>query len=212
MFYLIVIAAANVLIVLCNALASRAGSLNEWLWYLLCSVAATAFVFALDALGAVLIRRLPERWFAPGKRSFEVSERERRLWRKLGVKRWTPLVPEWGGFTDFHKDRLASSTDAAYLARFLLESNYGVVIHLENALLGFLILLLPLSRHPGVGVPVAAVNFVLSFLPVVILRYNTPPLLRLWRRSQAKEDEKEKNPPPSTPSAPAAPRPPTRQT
>lgn len=141
-------------------------------------------VIALDGILALIIRRLlPKRWFVADKKIFQVSQREHRFYRTLYIKQWKDLIPELGGFTNFHKDKLESAEDSAYLERFLLESNFGVVIHLANAVFGFLIIFLPFCQRPGIWIPVFCVNFVLSLLPVAVLRYNTYTLARLYRRS-----------------------------
>ena len=140
---------------------------------LLWAASAAAAAFLLDAITAFLIRRLPEGWFAPLCPAFSVGEKERRILRRLGVLRWKHLVPEWGACSGFRKNELQSATEKEYLARFLLESNYGVVIHLVNAIVGGV----------TVGLPVAVINGFLSLLPVMILRYHTAPLRRLYTRA-----------------------------
>lgn len=178
MFYTAVILLANVIIVAANALAGS----NIWITLLFSSL-GTVSVIAYDGITAFIIRRLPEKWFAAGNRLFDVSRREKRLYSKIKLKKITALVPELGGFTGFHKDKLKSTDDNEYLRRFLLESNYGVVIHIVNAAGGFVIGFLPFCGGIWVWIPVAAVNFVLSMLPVFILRNNTPPLLFLYKRT-----------------------------
>ena len=134
----------------------------------------TAAVIALDGLGAFFLRRLPERWFAHG---WAATPAERRFYKRIGIRKWKDSIPELGGFSGFHKDHV--EFDADFLARFLLESRYGVVIHLENAVGGLLLLgFLPRSY----ALPIAAVNAVLSLLPVMVLRYNMATLMRLHRR------------------------------
>jgi hypothetical protein len=187
MFYLTVIFAANVIITAANFLTSGARDLSALLLCAFHSIYASAAVFVLDGVTAFLIRRFPEKLFAPGKKAFYVSKSERLFYRRLGVNRWKRFVPELGGFTGFHKDRLASSTDTAYLERFLLESNYGVVIHAVNALCGVPLLWLPFSGGASFTVPVGAVNFILSLLPAFILRSNTPGLLRLYEKSLTRQ-------------------------
>jgi hypothetical protein len=95
-------------------------------------------------------------------------------------------VPELGCFTGFHKSEFTSPSDPAYLARFLLESNYGVAIHFANALLGFLIILLPWCSRPAIALPIALVNMILSLLPVAVLRFNTVPLRNIYLRKTQK--------------------------
>ena len=179
MFYAAVITAANIIIILANTYFCG----DLWRAALF-SLLGTVSVIAYDGLTAFLIRRLPQKWFVPEKKVFGVSRLEKRLYSKLKVKRLASFVPELGGFTNFHKDKLESATDGDYLSRFLLESNYGVAIHIVNAAGGFVIGFLPFCGGVGIWLPVALVNFVLSMLPVFILRNNTPSLLFLYKRAQ----------------------------
>ena len=190
MLYLTVICGANLLFALLHSIGQP--SVPHFFAMLGLSLLYTASVIAVDGILAFLIRRLPERWFSPERNAFSVCPRERRLYAALGVKRWKDYVPELGVFTGFHKNRLESATDRSYLQRFLLESNYGVVIHLSNVMLGFLILLLPFGRSLSLALPVASVNAVLSLLPIMILRYHTPPLLRLYHRSLKSDTAKKR--------------------
>lgn len=184
MLYIIIIAAVNVAVTLVNWIFASHCGLSALPVWLLLSVYATAAVIAYDGLTAFLIRRLPERWFAPASPAFDVSRAEKKIYRKFNVRALASRVPELGGFTGFHKDKLRSSSDAGYLARFLLESNYGVVIHVVNALGGFVIIWLPFMRL-SVSLPVFITNLILSMLPALVLRANTPGLRALYLRSVA---------------------------
>jgi glycosyl-4,4'-diaponeurosporenoate acyltransferase len=159
---------------------------------LLSVVLGVVAVIAVDGLLAFVARRLPDRYFAPEAKLFSVGDREKKLYKKLKIESWKRYVPELGCFTGFHKDKMRDPRTSEYVGRFLLESNYGVLGHVLGATLGFLIMLLPFLRPLAVALPIAIVNFVLSTLPTMILRYNTPALRRLYRRNLAKE-EKEKN-------------------
>ena len=187
MFYLTVISAATLLIALGNFLGDGVYLGSAFGLQLLFVVLGVASVFAIDGLLAFVIRRLPERWFLPEARLFSVEAWETKLYRRSGINAWKRYVPEWGCFTGFHKDKMRAPTDSAYLGRFLLESNYGVAGHVAGAVFGYLILLLPFLRPWSVALPVAVINMILSLLPTVILRYNTPPLRRLYRRSLQRE-------------------------
>ncbi len=180
--YIGIILLGNLLIILGNLLST--GHWGAWLYVCGYSVMATICVIAVDGLTAFLVRRLPEKWFQPGLAFYEVSQGERKFYRCLGVKRWKDKVPELGMFTGFHKSHLTAPKDASYLGRFLMESNYGAVIHWVNALFGFLIVAIPGLGGISYTLPVALVNFILSLMPAMILRYNTPGLLRLYRRAQ----------------------------
>ena len=187
MLYLFIIGGSMALITLLNVVyalpAFASGGVTA---VALSTVLGTVSVIAWDGLQAFLIRRLPEQMFSPYTAAFSVGKRERALYRKLHVNEWKDLIPELGSFTDFHKSEFTAPGDSAYLARFLLESNYGVAIHLSNAALGFLILFLPWCSSLAIGLPIALVNLVLSLLPVVILRFNTAPLRHLYFRSLQK--------------------------
>ena len=187
MFYLFTISGASLLIALCNFLADGVYAFAAFAWLLLYTAAGVACVIGIDGLLAFIVRRLPARWFAPTARAFSVPHWEKELYRKTKINVWKKHVPEWGCFTGFHKDQLRSPNDSAYIGRFLLESNYGVLGHVLGSLFGFFIMLLPFLRPLSVALPIAIVNFVLNMLPALILRFNTPSLRRLYNRNLARE-------------------------
>ena len=188
MFYLFTISGASLLIALCNFLADGVYTFPAFAWLLLYTAAGVACVIGIDGLLAFIARRLPERWFAPTARAFTVPRWEKELYRKTKINAWKKHVPEWGCFTGFHKDQLRDPNDSAYIGRFLLESNYGVLGHVLGSLFGFLIMLLPFLRPLSMALPIAIVNFILNMLPTLILRFNTPSLRRLYNRNLAREN------------------------
>ena len=152
---------------------------------LVTTAANLAFSLPHTALDAIIIRRFtPEKWYSNGKKLFKVSKKERDLYNKMKIKRWKDYVPELGGFTSFHKDRLGDMNDEKHLSRFILEANFGMVIHAVNAVLGFLVMLLPFSSSPSIWIPVFAVNLILSILPIFVLRYVSYTLQRLYERTE----------------------------
>jgi hypothetical protein len=186
MFYIFIIVGAMALITLANWLfdptLATAGSLA------LSVLFGTVSVIAWDGIVALFIRRfpLPRRWFAPENAIFYAGKQERAFYRRIGINAWKNHVPELGGFTGFHKSEFSSPRDEEYLSRFLIESNYGVAIHLANAILGFLIIILPWCSAPAVAIPIAMVNMVLSLLPTAILRFNSAPLYHIYLRQRSK--------------------------
>ena len=192
MLYLIIIAFSVTLIVSTNLLLTPPITLTNLGHTAFSVVFGAVAIFAIDGILALAIRRLtPKRWYAPSVRLFRVSKSERDLYRAIKIKAWKDRVPELGGFTDFHKNKLESNSDSAYLERFIIEANYGVVIHLANAILGFLILFIPFCAAPTVWIPIFAVNFVLSLLPVAVLRYTLYTLFNLYDRCQKRQHGKE---------------------
>ncbi|MBQ8432684.1 MAG: hypothetical protein IJX28_07345 [Clostridia bacterium] len=188
MFYFITIASATLLIALLNLLLDGLWSLYAYGEHLLFTTLGVAAVIAVDGILAFILRRLPEKWFLPEAKIFSVGIKERNFYRKIKIQIWKKHVPEWGCFTGFHKDKVQSPNDSTYLGRFLLESNYGVAGHVGGALFGYAILLLPFLRPLTMGLPIAVVNMILSWLPVMVLRSNTMPLRKLYRRSLEREE------------------------
>ena len=183
LLYTLVISICTVIIILANYLASGNLAPSNFLHLSIDTVVGVIGIIAWDGLMAFLIRRLlPMSWFSPGKKLFRVSKKEKKFYQIIKIKSWKDKIPELGGFTSFHKNELSSSNDIEYLKRFIVESNYGVIIHIENALLGFLIFLIPLCSAPSIWIPIFAVNFVLSMLPVFVLRYVTYTLNRLYNK------------------------------
>lgn len=182
MLYLTIIICGGILIAIFNSIA--AFSLELLILNLLCTAIGIIAIIVADGVEALVIRRLtPKKWYAPESRAFTVSECERKLYKKMKIKKWKDRVPELGVFTGFSKSEIKSSDDTEYLGRFLLESNYGVIIHLANALLGFVIAFIPFCSAPSIWIPIYAVNFILSILPVFILRYTSCTLLKLYKKS-----------------------------
>ena len=187
MFYIITICGAATLIALCNFFADGVLMLGAFGYMMLITFAGVVAVIAVDGILAFVARRMPEKWFSPEAKLFTVAKWEHKLYRKTKINTWKKYVPELGCFTGFHKDKMREPDSSEYIGRFLLESNYGVLGHVLGAVLGFLIMLLPFLRPLAIALPIAIVNFVLSMLPTLILRYNTPALRKIYRRNLERE-------------------------
>ena len=185
MFYIIIITLATVIIAAVNFLFSGNLTLMTFISFLFKTSIGTLSVIAIDGIFAFLIRRcLPSSLFSADREFFTVSKKEFDQYRKFKIKKWKDIVPELGLFTGFSKSEISNRDDGEYLAKFLLEANFGVIIHLENALFGFLIALIPLCSTPSIWIPIVAVNFVLSMLPVFVLRFTSHTLKKLYIRSK----------------------------
>lgn len=183
MLYLTVIIGGAIIIILANTLFSF--TLELLLTNTIAVVVGVLAIIAQDGITALIIRRLtPKSWYLPERRFFAVSSRERKFYTKIKIKKWKDLVPELGVFTGFSKSEIKDADDPKYLGRFLVESNYGVIIHIANAIFGFVIAFIPICSAPSVWIPIFAVNFVLSILPVAILRYTSHTLAKLYQRSK----------------------------
>lgn len=164
------------------------------LYALIGVVWCTALQFAIDGLIAILINKMPNRWFGTDNPIYHVTKKEKALYQRLGVRRWKDKVWELGGLGGFSKKQLKEPSDPAYIERFIIECNKGVLTHRLSYPAGFLAMLtLPNLCALTIALPVAIVNLYLNILPTVVLRYNTPMLKsllkRLQRNSRKSKDE-----------------------
>ena len=188
MFYAIIILVAMVLTASLNAIFEMATFLYSAFAVTLLTVA----VILIDGLFAFIIRRLPERYFDYRRKIYRVEKKERKFYKAIGVKSWRGLVLDLGMFTSFSKSRFSKPDDPLYTGRFLLESCYGVIIHVVCVIVGFSVMAI-IPRHAlGMGLPVALVNAVLNILPIFVLRYNTPKIATIHERNLRKKSKKDK--------------------
>ena len=114
-----------------------------------------------------------------------MSEAEKRLYKKLKVRRWKDKVWELGGLGGFSKKKLKEPDRPEYIEKFIIECNKGVLTHRLSYPIGFLAMLtLPNLCSLTVALPVAIVNLFLNVLPTLALRYNTPKLKAMLKRLQ----------------------------
>lgn len=193
MLYIILILLSTFLVALINIYCNAFG--YSWWMLLVFSVLSTICVIIIDGITALIIRHLPEKWFRYEKKIFNVSKKEVAFYRFLNIKAWKDKVPELGGFTSFHKDKIQDPTSVQYIERFLLEIDYGWVIHIISVFTGFLILLMDYKIFIGgnmsvglsIGIPIAVINAILNLLPAFILRYNYPRLRALLKMAKRKK-------------------------
>ena len=199
LLYLIIIFASTVIIAVPNIIFRPGG--EPWYMYLIMTVAAVLASLLIDGLVAFIGRRLPKKWMDPNKKIFHTSDREMKFYEKIGVRKWKDKVPELGGFTSFHKNKLSDPWNNEYVERYMLEACYGVIIHLFSPFFGFLIVLLDYKMYTGwswmwltIMIPVAIVNAILIVVPAFILKYNLPKLKMLWdinMKNKKKKEEQE---------------------
>lgn len=162
--------------------ASPAMGVSPW-FFVIAVIVSTIYQFAIDGLFAFIVSKCPNKWFE-NKKFFNVSKREQRIYEKLGIRSWKDKIWELGGLGGFSKAKIDDPKDPKYCEKFLIESYKGEIDHIIGMFAGFtVIFIFPLKFAWIVGVPVAFVNFILNWLPVMILRYNTPKLLVLHKRA-----------------------------
>ena len=162
-----------------------------WYYVLTAVVFATALEFAIDGGIAILINKMPDRWFGIENRNYRVSRWERDLYVRLGVRRWKDKVWELGGLGGFSKRTLREPENPEYIERFIIECNKGVLTHRLSYPAGFLVMLTMLNTCSlTIALPVAVVNLFLNILPTMALRYNTPLLHTLLKRLKRNEQRR----------------------
>ena len=192
--YLSVIFAANVVICLANILFGTATfGYSPW-FVILATVSTTVFQFAIDGLFAIIINKLPNKWFGMDKKCFEVSKQSQKFYEKLKIRKWKDKVWELGGLGGFRKNKINEPDNPEYIERFIIESNKGIVTHRIGYFVGFLgVFLFPLKFAFVIGVPVAVVNLFLNILPTMVLRYNIPKLMTAHKRLVRNQSVKQKD-------------------
>lgn len=164
------------------------------------SFLAVFFEIAIDAVCATVTRKcLPEKYFDHTVAFHNASKKECKFYEKLGIKFWKDYVLELGMFTNFSKKEIADPHSVEYIDRFILENNYGAVLHIISCFAGFLLIpFWPGRLKLTVILPGAIINFILNIMPFMILRYNTDRLQRVrkvleGKAARAKKLEAEKS-------------------
>ena len=162
----------------------------EWWFVLTLVVVGVLYEFAIDGFFAIIIKKMPEKWFSKHKKIFQISKSEIRFLNFFGVKKWKDLVWELGGMGGFSKKEIANPQNLEYIDKFLVETNKGVVIHWIGVFVGFsLVFVVPLKYALTICLPIAIVNSFLNFLPIMVLRYNTPKLLAVSKFLEKRENK-----------------------
>ena len=165
----------------------------SWYYVIIAVIWCTALQFALDGTIDIIIKKMPDRWFGVDNRHYNVSEFEKSLYKKLRVRLWKDKVWELGGIGGFSKKTLKEPSNPAYIEKFIIECNKGVLTHRLSYPAGFAVMLtLGGASVFTVALPVAIVNLFLNILPTLALRYNTPKLKSLLKRLNRKK-ESQKN-------------------
>lgn len=158
-------------------------------WQVILYVAISVVgVIAIDGVFATLVRWcLPKKWFSAEKGFFAAGRKECRFYEKMGIKRWKDKVLELGVFTSFSKSKIADPNNNEYVARYIMEANYGIGVHFACSLFGFAVCLIFPQFWYFIGIPVGVVNMFYNNLSLHILRYNLPKLHALYRINEKRE-------------------------
>lgn len=185
--YLSVIGIAVCLISVINIILDTA----SWYNVVIATTLCTAAQFALDGLIAIIINKIPDKFFGANNPLYNVSDAEKSFYKKIKVKNWKSKVWELGGLGGFSKRNLANPGSPEYIEKFIIECNKGVITHRLSYPVGFLpMLLIPNVCAFSIALPVAVVNLFLNILPTLVLRYNVPKLQAMLKRMNRKQKAK----------------------
>lgn len=181
--YLTIIGTAMLIISVINIVFNTA----SWYNIIIAVIICTALQFALDGLIAIIINKLPDKFFGVNNPLYHITDTEKNLYKKLKVRIWKDKVWELGGLGGFSKKKLANPNSPEYIEKFIIECNKGVLTHRLSYPIGFLpMLFFPNICALSVAFPVGVVNLFLNILPTLALRYNTPKLQAILKRMNKK--------------------------
>lgn len=165
----------------------------SWYYVVVAVIWCVALQFAFDGLIALIINKMPDKWFGVDNPLYQVFQWEKKLYTKLKVRKWKDYVWELGGLGGFSKKELKEPDNPKYIEKFIIECNKGVLTHRLSYPIGFLAMLtLPGKSALTIALPVAIVNLFSNILPTLALRYNTPMLMSVLKRLKRKELSYEK--------------------
>ncbi len=183
MFYILTMVISMALIIVLNMIFYAPRYNLNFLYVLIAVIISTIVEILISGVIATLIRKfLPEKWFGVDKTYLMASKREQKIYEKLKIKVWKDKILELGCFTGFNKNKIKEPNSVEYVERFIIEANYGEVIHFISCFLGFLVIFIyPLKYWYMFGLPVAIVGLILNLMPTLSLRYNLSKLHVLYK-------------------------------
>lgn len=157
---------------------------KSFLYFLLVMFIGIIIVIIIDAVSATLCRLLPLKYADFEKHIYHVSKKEKHFYEKIKIRKWKEKIPEIGHFTGFRKNRIAKPNDINYIKRFLHEICYGQIGHFISIFTGFFLLLFSFINEDYlvISLVIIIVNAFLNILPIMVLRYNSYTLIRLYQR------------------------------
>lgn len=181
--YLITLAVGYLLVFLVNMILSLCGvcdfSILFCFYYPILIILA---FFALDFLAAGLVRLFPKRMINVHSKLYKCFGFERKLYEKLGVRKFKDKIPELGGALKGFSKAEVKNDDLLYLEDFIKETILGELTHYLCVLFGIAIFFIfPLYRL-NFALPTFLINTYFNVLPIIVQRYNRPKLYKMYMR------------------------------
>ena len=183
MLYLYIICICSFIIILLNAVFFSTILLLNFFQITLLTVICVVIQILVDLILALIGRRcFPSKWFGVNNKLFCAKPKERLFYEKIGIKKWKDKVLELGALSGFRKNKIREPKNNEYIGKYILEANYGVLVHVLNVIFGFSIaFIFPQKYILSFCLPVSIVNAVLNLLPLFVLRYNLPKLFMIYK-------------------------------
>ncbi len=189
MMYLFIISICALIIVLVNTLFFTSQLALNFFQILLLTLVCVVAQIIVDLILALIVRRcLPTKMFDINNNFFCAKQKERIFYEKIGIKKWKDKVLELGALSGFRKNKIEDPMNNDYIAKYILEANYGVVVHYACIVLGFSIaFIFPQEYFLFFCLPVSIVNAILNILPLFVLKYNLPRLFTIYKFNNKQE-------------------------
>jgi len=188
--YLTIIFVASCTVALFNALFASMGVGIAVLHTFLNIV----LMVAIDAIVAIIVHSVPEEKINPFNKIFVASNKERKLYEKLGVRVWKDIIPESGkALAGFDKRQVEKPNDNTYILKFLRETCYAGIMHVISIFACFVVFAF-MPYKLSIVLPVVLTNVFLQVLPVIVQRYNRIRLISLYyfnKRHQEREQNEQ---------------------
>ncbi len=191
MLYLLIICICSFIIILLNSVFFSSNLSLNFLQITLLTIVCVIVQIILDSILALIGRRcFPNKWFGVDNKKFCAKPKERRFYEKIGIKKWKDKILELGALSGFRKNKIKEPKNNEYIAKYILEANYGVLVHVLVIVFGFsLAFIFPRKYFLSFCLPVSIVNAVLNLLPLFVLKYNLPKLFIIYKLNNKKLSE-----------------------
>ncbi len=194
--YLVAIIISAIFIVLGNTFVYSGVSVLLWHEIVLVTIAFIVLMIMLDAIVALLLHEFPKlfcknfmektKFYNADRFPFKVYKFERKIYEKIGVKKWKDLLPNKMGM---RKDKIEDKNNSNYLNMFIIESCRAEFMHGLSAVFSLVVAIFLPFKYITISLPVIFVNIILQILPVLVQRYNRPKIKALYIRAKRTEEK-----------------------
>jgi len=140
----------------------------------------------LNSIIAIVFGKLvTSKIFNKDSKFYKTTKFELKFYNFIKIKKWKDKVLELGIFGGFRKNKLKDTKDQEYLNKFILEINKGIVVHFISIFICVFILIIPpLINLYYITIPIIIVAIVLNLLPLFVLKFIRPKMLKLKEYNQ----------------------------